>query len=66
MSHETESQSFQDAGAEARQGIVAEFWGFLKQNKKWWLVPILLAFVLVGVLLVVGGGAAMPFIYTLF
>ena len=70
MSNETEtqnpSQSFQEAGAKARQGIVVEFWGFLKQNKKWWLLPILLALVLVGVLLVVGGSAAAPFIYTLF
>ena len=70
MSNETEtqnpSQSFQDAGAKARKGIVTEFWGFLKHNKKWWLLPILLAFALVGVLLVVGGSAAAPFIYTLF
>jgi len=36
------------------------------ENKKWWLVPILLVFVLLGVLIVLGGTSAAPFIYTLF
>jgi Family of unknown function (DUF5989) len=50
----------------ARSGLAAEFWGFLSQNKKWWLLPIIVVFMLVGVLLVLGGTAAAPFIYTLF
>jgi hypothetical protein len=50
----------------ARSNLVAEFWGFLKQNKKWWLLPIIMVFMLVGMLLVLGGTAAAPFIYTLF
>ena len=49
----------------ARSGcIVREFWGFLKCNKKWWLLPILTALLVVGVLVVIGSSA--PFIYTLF
>ncbi|MHC4339551.1 MAG: DUF5989 family protein [Planctomycetota bacterium] len=70
MSNATEpqnqSQSFRDAGTKARRGLVVEFWGFLKQNKTWWVLAVLLAFVVVGALLVVGGSAAAPFIYTLF
>jgi hypothetical protein len=50
----------------ARSGLASEFLGFLRQNKKWWLLPIILVFMFVGVLLVLGGTAAAPFIYTLF
>jgi hypothetical protein len=40
--------------------------GFLRANKKWWLAPILVAILLLGLLVVLGGTAAAPFIYTLF
>ena len=47
-------------------GLVAELIAFLKDNKKWWLLPILIVLFLVGVLVVLGGTGAAPFIYTLF
>jgi len=47
-------------------GLVSEFIGFLKANKKWWLAPIIVAILLLGLLVVLGGTAAAPFIYTLF
>lgn len=47
-------------------GLVSEFIGFLKANKKWWLAPIVIAILLLGLLVVLGGTAAAPFIYTLF
>jgi len=34
---------FARAGAETRTGLVAEFFDFLRHNKKWWLLPILAA-----------------------
>lgn len=49
-----------------RHNLAVEFWGFLSENKKWWLLPIILVFALVGTLLMLGGTAAAPFIYTLF
>ncbi len=52
-----------------RTGLVAEFIDFLKHNKKWWLVPILVAVAGIIALVAVAlsaGGAAMPFIYPLF
>ncbi len=53
--------------AEQRSGgLVSEFWHFLMQTKKWWLLPIVLALVLLGLLVLLGGSAAAPFIYTLF
>lgn len=47
-------------------GLVSELFGFLKANKKWWLAPIIMAILLLGLLVVLGGTAAAPFIYTLF
>jgi hypothetical protein len=47
-------------------GVVAELWAFMAHNKKWWLTPILLMLLLLGVLIVLGGTGAAPFIYTLF
>ena len=49
-----------------RSGIASEFWDFLKHNKKWWLLPIVIAILLLGALVFLGGSGAAPFIYTLF
>ena len=47
--------------------IVLEFWDFLKTRKKWWLGPIVLIMLLMGLLIVLTEGSAVaPFIYTLF
>ena len=41
--------------------------GFLRDRKKYWLIPMILVFLLLGILIVIGGGSAIaPFIYTLF
>lgn len=47
-------------------GIVREFVDFLAHNKKWWLTPIILVLLLLGVLIVLGGTPAAAFLYTLF
>lgn len=47
--------------------FIKEFGRFLMVRKKYWLVPILLAMVLVGALIVFSKGSAVaPFIYTVF
>lgn len=50
----------------ARTGLAGEFIEFLKENKKWWLAPIILSIVGLGLLVLLSGTAAAPFIYTLF
>jgi hypothetical protein len=51
----------------SKLGIVREFWDFLKVRKKWWITPIVLFLVLLGVILVFAKGSALaPFIYSLF
>jgi hypothetical protein len=51
---------------EQRPSFPAEFWFFLKHNKKWWLLPILIILFLLGLLVLLGGSAIAPFIYPLF
>lgn len=43
-----------------------ELFFFMKENKAWWMVPILVVFALFGLLMVLGSSGAAPFIYTLF
>lgn len=47
-------------------GLVSEILGFLGKNKKWWLLPIMGTFLIIGVLVLMSTTAAAPFIYTFF
>ncbi len=56
-----------EALAAGRQSSVAtEFLLFLKDNKKWWLLPILLVLGALAILTMLAGTGAAPFIYTMF
>ena len=47
--------------------VLSEFWRFLRVRKKFWLAPIVLVLVLLGLLVVsVGGSPLAPFVYALF
>jgi len=47
--------------------VLSEFLQFLRQEKKYWLLPIVIVFVLFGLLIVFSQSSAVaPFIYTLF
>ena len=47
--------------------FIQELWGFMKERKKFWLLPIILVRVLLGSLIVLTQESAVaPFIYTLF
>ena len=47
--------------------FVMEFWAFLRERKKFWLLPIITVLILFGTLMVLTEGSAVaPFIYTLF
>jgi hypothetical protein len=49
------------------RGLVSELWTFLKERKAWWLAPIIIMLVLVGVLIIIAKSSAIsPFIYALF
>lgn len=61
-----QKDEFLRAAKDEERGIVAEFWAFMAENKMWWMTPILVVFLLLGVLLVLGATGVAPFIYTLF
>lgn len=47
--------------------LLEELWAFMRERKKFWLLPIIFVLLLVGALLVLTEGSAVaPFIYTLF
>ena len=50
-----------------RLSTLLEFWGFLKQRKKYWLLPLVLILLILGVVIALTANSALaPFIYTLF
>lgn len=57
---------FAEANQGEQMGLLAEFVEFLKYNKKYWMIPLLLSLLGLGALILAGGSAAAPFIYTLF
>ena len=67
MSDKQQKTDFETAAAEeSRGGILRELWDFLRQNKKWWLIPIVVSLLIFGLLIFLSGTAIAPFIYTLF
>ncbi|MEX0291392.1 MAG: DUF5989 family protein [Flavobacteriaceae bacterium] len=47
--------------------VIRDLWFFMKERKKFWLAPIIIILVLLGLLLIFGANsAAAPFIYSLF
>ncbi len=47
-------------------GLLAEFFGFLRDNKKWWLIPLIASLLLLGLISFFATTGAAPFIYTVF
>jgi hypothetical protein len=63
----TPSNDFEHAAAAHRDAtLLRELWDLVYNTKKWWLVPVLVALLLIGLMVLASGSAAAPFIYTLF
>lgn len=60
------NNDFEKASQQKQGNLLSEFWGFLKQNKKFWLLPLILVMLALAALLILSSTAAAPFIYTLF
>ena len=51
----------------SKTGLIKEFMQFLKREKRWWLLPLVVIILLVGLLLVLAESTALaPFFYPLF
>lgn len=65
MSEKPKSK-FIDVQPAREKGVLGEFFGLLMENKKYWMLPIILLLLAFGVLVILSGSSAAPFIYTLF
>ena len=65
-SGKSQSEQFAEHAEGSSRGVVSEFWGFLRYNKKWWLTPILLLTLLLVAAALLLPSPVAPFIYTLF
>ncbi len=61
-----ESSEFEDLSREQEPSLLREIWTFIKEEKLWWMSPIIIALLLVGILVALTSTGAAPFIYTLF
>jgi len=47
--------------------ILKDLWSFMKERKKFWLAPMIIILIILGIIIVLGGSSAIaPFVYTLF
>lgn len=65
-SPEPPKSEFESLPDEPPLSVAAEFLFFIRENKKWWLIPILLVLGIIGVFALLAGTGAAPFIYTVF
>ena len=61
----TSREEFAAESRRRRTPFLAECWQWLKHNKKWWLLPIIIALLLLGLIMLIGGAGLGPFIYPL-
>lgn len=59
-------QEFERIANTGRPSVVMEFLIYLRENKKWWMLPILIMIFGMGALVLLAGTPIAPFIYTLF
>jgi hypothetical protein len=46
--------------------FLRDLFSFVRARRKWWLMPLIVILLLIGVLVILGGTSLAPFIYTLF
>jgi len=66
MKKESRSAFEKAADSQAAGGFLSDFWAFIKTNKKWWLIPIIVLFLGFALLMLLSSTGLAPFIYTLF
>ena len=57
---------FESEAEMPQRGFLGEIWEMLKHNKKYYLIPLVAILLIFGAIIILGGTAAAPFIYTLF
>jgi hypothetical protein len=63
MSDQKQSEFEKAAAEQPRGGFAGELWSFMKENKKWWLLPLIIALLVFAALIFLSGTGVAPFIY---
>lgn len=58
--------AFEQAGEQENPSLWGDLFRMVKENKKYWMIPLILLVLGLGLLLILGSTGAAPFIYTLF
>jgi hypothetical protein len=70
MAHEPgtsgEGQSRFEKVTDKNASLGREIWTYMGQNKKWWLLPVLIVFAGITAMVLLTSTAAAPFVYTFF
>ena len=66
MSSDQSNDDFRRLAEKPPAGLPRELWDFLRENRAWWLTPIVVVLLLISVLVILGATGAAPLIYTLF
>jgi hypothetical protein len=66
MPQDQESTEFTRLNEQKQSTLVMEFWDFLREHKKWWLVPLLISLTIYAAFLIVSISSGPTFIYKLF
>jgi hypothetical protein len=66
MNRTDDGDSFLADAHKRRPSLVREFWQLLRDHRKWWLTPIVIALLVLSLFAMLSTSAAAPFIYTLF
>ncbi|NLW84326.1 MAG: hypothetical protein GXY41_07995 [Phycisphaerae bacterium] len=61
-----QKNEFEQLSQQKRMSLIGEFIEFLKHNKKWWLLPILIILLGLGLLVLLSSSAVAPFLYPLY
>lgn len=62
----SDSNAFARGADDRRASFFSDYLYFLRNNKKWWMLPLLIVLLGFGTLMVLSATGAAPFIYTLF
>jgi len=66
MKKDSRSAFEKAADSQSGGGFLTDLWEFIKTNKKWWLVPIIVLLLCFALLIFLSSTGFAPFIYTLF
>lgn len=61
-----DKDSFEALHEKGNRSLLREFTGFLRESRKYWLIPLIVVLLLAGLLIVISGSSIAPFIYPLF